>query len=134
MSGSHVGNEFGSYGLIGVSSTSNFPGSRSFSVSWTDLDDSLWLFGGSGLGKSQPGFLNDLWRYNTTSNQWAWMSGSDTPNQKGTYRSLDQNFPGGRYSAVSWSDMKEKNLWLFGGVIENPFVLRKFTEANQTLN
>ncbi len=131
MSGSNVGNRYGIYGMRGVSSNSTVPGSRAFSVSWTNLDDSLWLFGGSGYGASKTGFLNDLWKYNTTLNQWTWMSGSNATNQKGVYHSLvDQNFPGGRYSAVSWSDKKYNNLWLFGGVIENPFILREFLDAD----
>jgi hypothetical protein len=31
------------------------------------------------------GYLNDLWRYNVSINEWTWVSGSVTPNQIGQY-------------------------------------------------
>lgn len=51
-------------------------------------------------------------------NEWAWVSGANTGNQKGTYGTLgvaaSGNVPGARNSAVSWSDAAG-NFWLFGG-------------------
>jgi hypothetical protein len=49
---------------------------------------------------------------------WTWMGGSSTAGQYGVYGTLgtaaSTSIPGGRQSAVSWSDASG-NLWLFGG-------------------
>jgi N-acetylneuraminic acid mutarotase len=52
-----------SYGTEGVAATSNTPGARDGSVSWTDASGNLWLFGGSGIDSTGGWYLNDLWRY-----------------------------------------------------------------------
>ena len=52
MAGSNTvnssGGETGGYGTEGTPSTSNLPGSRINSVTWTDASGKLWLFGGNG--------------------------------------------------------------------------------------
>ncbi|MBL0052495.1 MAG: hypothetical protein IPP29_13795 [Bacteroidetes bacterium] len=40
------------------------------------------LFGGFGEANSSTGLLNDLWKYDITNNEWAWMSGDSTINEK----------------------------------------------------
>jgi hypothetical protein len=51
--------------------------------------------------------------------EWAWMGGSTSTNQPGTYGTLGDpaaiNTPGSRMSAARWVD-KQGTLWLFGGV------------------
>jgi hypothetical protein len=51
--------------------------------------------------------------------EWAWMGGSTSYNQPGTYGTLGvpaaNNIPGTRMSAARWVD-KQGTLWLFGGV------------------
>ena len=51
--------------------------------------------------------------------EWAWMGGSASYNQPGTYGTLGDpaanNIPGTRMSAARWVD-KQGTLWLFGGV------------------
>lgn len=97
----------------------NTPGSRAYSTSWTDLSGNLWLFGGTGydsLGNgSNP---NDLWKYNPTTNQWVWVTGSSNSNQAGVYGTKGtpspSNIPGSRSGSNSWTD-NNGNLWLFGG-------------------
>ena len=68
------------------------------------------------------GQLNDLWKYNISTNQWTWMSGSNTVNQIGIYGNngvpSNSTTPGTRAYSVSWTD-KENNLWLFGGLNVN---------------
>ena len=80
------------------------------SISWTDNTGNLWLFGGDDL--------NDLWRYDPETNQWTWMSGSNTTSQPGVYGAKGvpdaANVPGGREESISWTD-NTGNLWLFGG-------------------
>jgi len=51
-------------------------------------------------------------------NEWAWMAGSQTINQVGTYGTLGMpdpaNTPAGRQSPATWTDANGA-LWLFGG-------------------
>jgi hypothetical protein len=54
--------QLGDYGTKGVAASTNKPGARYCSVSWTDSKDNLWLFGGREL--SNDNFtLNDLWKF-----------------------------------------------------------------------
>lgn len=52
-------------------------------------------------------------------NEWTWTSGSNAANQTATYGAQGApssgNIPGGRGSAVSWTDTSA-NFWLFGGL------------------
>ncbi|MBK7666877.1 MAG: T9SS type A sorting domain-containing protein [Sphingobacteriaceae bacterium] len=113
-------NNTGTYGTIGVSSISNFPGSRTNSAKWIDSSGNLWLFGGDGFpATTSTGLLNDLWRYNPTTNQWTWMKGNNNLNSAGSYGTkgvaASGNYPGSRQGAITWTDASG-NLWLFGGV------------------
>jgi hypothetical protein len=126
MGGSNTANSIGIYGTLGSAAASNVPGARAGAVSWTDGAGNFWLFGGSGydsLGQSSgdpyvENFLNDLWMYSPTTQQWSWMSGSNTIDATTSYGSQGAaaagNVPGARSSAVSWSD-SAGNLWLFAG-------------------
>jgi hypothetical protein len=124
MSGSDSAGARGVYGTLGVVSTSNVPGSRSGSVSWTDASGNLWLFGGWGGNGAPSGDLNDLWEFNPSSKEWTWVSGSNTGNVYGDFSETGvygtqgvasaNNVPPPRDSAVSWTD-SSGNLWLFGG-------------------
>jgi N-acetylneuraminic acid mutarotase len=126
----------GNYGQLGAMVDSNVPGGRAESAGWKDSSGNLWLFGGNGFqptsnGSSTSGYLNDLWEYNTSSNEWTWMGGSNffTSNcdslygavcgHAGIYGSLLQgataNIPGGRSGAALWTDASG-NFWLFGGM------------------
>jgi N-acetylneuraminic acid mutarotase len=130
VSGSNKGTASGVYGTLGVAAASNTPGGRVSAVSWTDSSGNLWLSGGLGLDSAgASGYLNDLWEFSPTSKTWAWMGGADTVDANNTPNASDQgqsgvygtegvpaasNVPGGRYSAVSWTD-SSGDLWLFGG-------------------
>ena len=119
VSGNFGLNWSGFYGTKGVPDPSNKPGARGGAVSWADTGGNLWLFGGSGEGSSgQYGWLNDLWKYDTTSHEWTWVSGSDLCFQAGSYGTkgvaAPSNVPGSRLGAVSWLDSRGR-LWLFGG-------------------
>jgi PKD repeat protein len=118
MKGSNNANQFGSYGTKGVNHPSNLPGSRFGSYAWIDAHGDFWLFGGVGYAMSTTGSLNDLWRYNKTSNEWTWISGSNNSNVGATYgvqgTASISNIPSGRYQGSPWLD-PSGNLWLFGG-------------------
>ena len=109
----------GVYGTLGVPAANNNPGARSWgSISWTDTNGNFWLFGGQGYdGSGGYGNLNDLWKYDPSSNQWTWVSGSNINGQTDIYGSLQQfaaaNVPGSRREGTSgWID-NNNNLWLF---------------------
>jgi N-acetylneuraminic acid mutarotase len=109
----------GVYGTLGEPAGDNVPSGRSSAVSWTDAKGNLWLFGGTDFDSNgEPRYLNDLWEFNPSTNQWTWISGSATANQSGLYGTLGTaapgNVPGSRDNAVSWTDSKG-NLWMFGG-------------------
>ncbi|HXY06770.1 MAG TPA: kelch repeat-containing protein [Terriglobales bacterium] len=114
VGGSNLANTKGTY------SGTPFPGARVSPVTWTDNAGNFWLFGGYGFdGSGNEGFLNDLWEYTPGSNTWAYVSGSNLTNQKGTYGTQGtgstNNIPGGRQEAVGWYDQVGGNLWVFGG-------------------
>ena len=115
MKGARILQEPPVYGTQGVSAWSNTPGARNSSMSWTDSDGNLWLFGGLGGDGADH---NDLWRYSRSISQWTWVKGTNGNNQSGIYGSQGvggaTNTPGARDSAMSWSD-NAGNLWLFGG-------------------
>ena len=110
----------GSYGTAGVAAAANSPGGRKAALAWTDANGDLWLFGGFGFDSTGSAAveLNDLWRFNLSTNLWTWMAGSSIGSQPGVYGTLgvsdSGNSPGGRDSAIGWVDASG-NLWLFGG-------------------
>lgn len=119
VTGSNLVNQVGLYGTKGVASNTNIPSGRNGSVSWKDNNGNLWLFGGQGYGSTaSAGNLNDLWKYNVSTNEWTWVTGSNGINQLGVYGTKGipstTNTPGARTEAVSWID-NSGNLWLFGG-------------------
>ena len=100
------------------------PGAREYASTWTDNSGNFWLFGGFGYdANGNFGELNDLWQFNPSLNEWAWMGGSSTVSaysgQPGVYGTQGTpaagNIPGGRYGASTWAD-SSGNLWLFGGL------------------
>jgi hypothetical protein len=116
-------NRPGVYGTLGVPAAGNIPGSRMDSFNWRDVNGNLWLFGGQGFdSNSNWNTLNDLWKFNPSTDQWAWMGGLSTltnvPTGAGVYGTLGTpapgNQPGRRSAGVSWTD-KKGNFWLWGG-------------------
>lgn len=119
VSGSNTVDQAGVYGTLDTPDPSNTPGARSLAAAWLDPNGNLWLFGGSGDDSAGgSGFLNDLWKYDSVTSQWTWVSGSSTVDQVGKYGTLgtaaSSNVPGARGGAVSWIGSDGK-IWLFGG-------------------
>lgn len=107
------------YGTLGLGYNTSTPGARWKSITWVDQHGHFWLFGGYGRSVSAAyGQLNDLWQYNPTSNEWIWMGGNNTIDEKATYGTLNIptpfNKPGAKEDAFSWVD-RDGNLWLMGG-------------------
>lgn len=108
----------GIYGTKGIASVSNQPGARYLSNAWTDNEGKFWLFGGYGYDETSPGILNDLWKFDPSTNEWTWLKGDKTGDQPANFGTQEMpasgNQPGARYVSVSWSDATG-DLWLFGG-------------------
>lgn len=124
MSGSNVNlsnsSQTGVYGALGQFASGNIPGGRQGSVGWTDQNGNLWLFGGDGYDSNGTfGGLNDVWEFDVSTRQWAWMAGSRFVNQNGAYGYMHEahagNTPGARSFSAGWAD-RNGNFWLFGGL------------------
>jgi hypothetical protein len=121
ISGDSTFNNYGIYGIKGVSAITNKPGARSSCGNWIDGFGNLWMFGGAGFAASGgSNYLNDLWEYNIGTSKWTWISGDSTTNfinSHGVYGikgiADPNNKPGARFGCVSWNT--SGNLWLFGG-------------------
>lgn len=121
----------GIYGVQGVPSPANNPGSRGWGLNtWVDTAGNLWLFGGMGYDSAGAyGNLNDLWKYNIATNEWTWMKGPLVTGDTGSYTTmgveLPTNNPHSRQEAsASWTD-DNNNLWMFGGSVGNlPILMR----------
>lgn len=111
----------GNYGPKGVPSTEYYPSSRYFTQSSYNKEQNiLWVFGGvEDYEDGDEIMFNDLWKYNLSSNEWTWVSGSSIPDQKSVYYEKGKphadNVPGARYGGCFWEDSNGA-LWLFGGL------------------
>jgi hypothetical protein len=115
MKGDSTSNAIGVYGVKGVPDPANTPDSRQVYCKWTDSDNNFWIFGGAGH--------NDLWRYEVSTNQWTWMTGSSGSGGSEFVDSLchpsSLNTPSGRTeNRAAWKDTCD-NLITFGGFGKN---------------
>ena len=120
VGGSASGYQNPVYGTVGTAAGNNIPGERQTAVSESDGKGDFWLIGGWGVDSNgATGPLNDVWMFDPSIGQWAWMGGSNTYGQAGTYGTLGTaaagNIPGARSDAAGWRD-KSGNIWIFGGV------------------
>jgi hypothetical protein len=119
VSGPNTGNMKGTYGTLGLASPGNSPGARDLATSWIDAAGNLWLFGGAGYDSAGTlDNLNDLWKYNPSTNLWTWMGGSNLVDARGSYgtqgAASPSNVPGARYGAIQWTDAAG-GFWILGG-------------------
>jgi hypothetical protein len=120
IKGPGIHDQYGIYGIQGVPSDTNNPGTRCYGITtWVDLSGNLWLFGGGGYALNSEGALNDLWKYNIATNEWTWMAGPDTADGYGSYGTIlvsspSNNPPPRSENNASWVD-SIGNLWFFGG-------------------
>ncbi|XP_041354042.1 tip elongation aberrant protein 1-like [Gigantopelta aegis] len=59
--------------FAGVLSLPSYPGGRSGSSIWTDVNSDVWMFGGRGVsitGGGHSTLLNELWKYNMGQGKW----------------------------------------------------------------
>ncbi len=78
----------------------------------------LFMFGGV-TTINWMAVLNDLWSFDLATQNWKWISGSDTLSPYGSYGTMGvsstSNMPPGMCGACFWSD-SSGNLWLWGGL------------------
>jgi hypothetical protein len=126
MKGSYNSFQPGVYGVQGIPSVLNTPPAlESYPLTWVDSANNLWLYGGFGYCGS--GFDNELaalWKYDTGTNEWTWVNGSQQchiPPDHGMLNIPDpSNTPGSRYqSSTAWRN--HDTLFLFGGRNQNLF-------------
>ena len=118
MGGTNIIDTQGTYGTLGVGSSTNVPGARAFAVNWIDSTGAFWLFGGYGQDSTgvNAGPLNDLWKY--SNGQWTWEGGPDLINGSATYGTQGTGAPGNIPGARLWASGSldaAGNFWLFGG-------------------
>jgi hypothetical protein len=107
----------GVYGTLNVSSPTVMPGGRDYPCTWTDASGKLWMFGGRGRGNSsQWGYLDDMWMYDTGTNEWTWANGTPTvmPAYLSYTPSNSTSLPTERYQAACWTSTNG-DLWMYGG-------------------
>ena len=126
LSGSDYINAIGRYGTKGVPHLDNAPGSR-FGHQMINIDGNIFLHGGKGYDEGffsylfDPGYLNDLWKYNISTTLWTWMSGGNIIDQAGVYGingvSHIDNVPGSRYEHQML--VFDEDIFLHGGLSYN---------------
>jgi hypothetical protein len=111
------GSPRGVNGPLGTFSAANIPGSRAASFAWVDSAGNAWLIGGAGFGASSGGGAeDDIWEFNPTINEWAWMGSLSTSGVFGTLGvAAPANLPGGRQAAATWTGL-DGSFWMFGGI------------------
>lgn len=122
--GANTENTPGVYGTQGVAAAANTPGGRSGALTWADSSGNLWLYGGTNRSDSTgfSDYFSDLWKFSTTTHQWTWVSGPNTPNHGTVYgvrgTPAADNTPGPRTGSAHLTD-SQGNFWLFGGVCQD---------------
>ncbi|MBI2270491.1 MAG: hypothetical protein HYU69_09075, partial [Bacteroidetes bacterium] len=116
VKGPNTQNNAGNYGAQCVSAPANNPPSRHETRARVkDECGNFWMFG----GYSSTGSRNDLWYYNLLTNQWTWISGSNTTNQAAIYGTKGVSAPANRPDAggggVAWID-NNGYIYIFGGL------------------
>lgn len=101
-----------------VESPTNIPMAR-FAHTWTPLNSSngFLMFGGTTLAS---GYLNDIWRFNVTTRNWAWIIGSATTGNQAAIRgtvgvSGPANVPAGTYGAEADMAYGTDKMYMFAG-------------------
>jgi len=128
------GGQPGVYGTLGSAAAANIPGSRDSATSWIDKGGHVWIYGGEGLdSQADYGQLDDLWEFDPTTQEWAWMGGGSSLPSACAASATNNGYcgwpalygalgafapgisPGSRIAAMGWTD-NDGNLWLFGGI------------------
>lgn len=124
MHGPNTPGNPGNYGTLGVTNPSNVPPTRYQAAYWADTIGNFWVFGG--FDHTTGTTLNDMWKYDISTNMWTWMNGPQMGNMPmGNYGtkgvSSPLNIPPARgWGANCWTGT-DGHLYLFGGVLASAF-------------
>lgn len=135
----------GTYGTPLVESASNLPGARTQAFyAYNPNNNCIYIFGG--YGRDSAGTLNllsDMWRYNITSQNFAYLSGSTLVNDGGTVGGMgifSSNFtPAARrsYGSNMVYLASSNSLYMFGGTTSNSVsacIYNEFWQFSLSLN
>ena len=92
---SNIANSLGYSTTEGTATSTGQPSGRSSAMTWLDASGQFWVFSGAGGA-------NDLWKFNTSTLQWTWISGNpgSTTMSAGVYGTQNAaattNIPGQR--------------------------------------
>jgi N-acetylneuraminic acid mutarotase len=119
MAGSQSANPLADFGAQGYELIWNTPGGREGHSGWIDRQGYFWIFGGYGKEVDvRAGYLNDVWRFNTNTGLWAWITGSYNINTWGIYNVQGQSgfhdTAGARVGQTIAQD-GDGVVWMFGG-------------------
>lgn len=116
MKGFNGGNQFGTYGTLGVAAPANTPGARLPYGKWKDQYGKFWLFAGYQATNSE--LYDDVWKYDPDTNEWTWESGSNLPNPMNVVSSNCDpeinNRPSGRHESRACCSDCAGHFWTFG--------------------
>eukprot|EP01119_Soliformovum_irregulare_P014107 TRINITY_DN3829_c0_g1_i1.p1 TRINITY_DN3829_c0_g1~~TRINITY_DN3829_c0_g1_i1.p1 ORF type:complete len:780 (-),score=197.66 TRINITY_DN3829_c0_g1_i1:108-2447(-) len=108
LSGSQKSGGASVVGQQGVFGATFFPRGRIGSVTWRDPMGRLFLFGGSsGNGNT----INDVWCFDPSISQWAWMGGPLNTNDVG-----NETWPSARYGTSFYQD-NDGTVYIYGGAL-----------------
>jgi gliding motility-associated-like protein len=107
------------YGVKNVEASTNQPSARYSYTKWKDLEGNFYIFAGLSIG-STFGNLNDVWKYNPTTNNWTWVAGTNIGDDPGTNPASCKpsvtDAPFSRYENQTVSTTGCTNaFWSFGG-------------------
>jgi len=85
---------------------------------WTDDCGNLYMFGGADNNSvNNYDCYNTIWRYNTSTNMWAFLRGDNIPKSLGNFGtqgvSSPSNLPSGIWASVAWRT--KDGIWVYGG-------------------
>lgn len=91
------------------------PGIREMAATWLDEENGyLYLFGG--FASAPPRLLADLWRLDTQTIKWTFITGSNQSWHDVDFdTTLSTAWPAPRYGSATWTDRLLGRLYLFGG-------------------
>lgn len=128
MKGQNISSPLQPLATKGVEDSIANPRCLLFPTIWCDNNNNIWTFGGFGFNS----FSQELWKYNTKTNNWTWIHGVSFKSQINALANYGQkgisalsNVPGSRNSTAGWADTLG-NLWLFGGygVIDTNYIVK----------
>ncbi len=108
----------GNYGIKGIEDTANYPPGRCSYTKWKDPLGNFYIFGGVRFADTAN--LNDVWRYNPTTNAWTWVNGSSIKNTTYPYGPFclfdSNNNPFPRFeNQTAQNKTCVNSFWSFGG-------------------